>query len=166
MFIMQWFGILALLFLLFALAGFVYIGANTDKLGFGFGEPSEISKQITTPITESIASPSTSDSSQSNSKNDLCSNIDSYCMDRYSMMNNPDGYNSCVQSMMYSCNPELKTQQWSDNTCSRLQGELIEIRVKKSLTPIQDITSGNDYTYNSLMQREYNVSQDILYQCK
>ena len=67
---MQWFGILALLFLLFALAGFVYIGANTDKLGFGFGEPSEISKQITTPITESIASPSTSDSSQSNSKND------------------------------------------------------------------------------------------------
>ena len=38
MFIMQWFGILALLFLLFALAGFVYIGANTDKLGFGFGK--------------------------------------------------------------------------------------------------------------------------------
>jgi len=46
---MKWFGIVALLFLLFVLAGFVYIGANTDKLGFGFGEPSKISEQFTAP---------------------------------------------------------------------------------------------------------------------
>lgn len=43
---MKWYGILALLFIISALGGIVYLGANTDKITFGFGEPSYISKQI------------------------------------------------------------------------------------------------------------------------
>ncbi|KER05895.1 hypothetical protein AAA799E16_01395 [Marine Group I thaumarchaeote SCGC AAA799-E16] len=46
---MQWFGILALLFMISALGGVVYIGANTDKLGFDFGSPNAISSQFTAP---------------------------------------------------------------------------------------------------------------------
>lgn len=49
---MKWFGILAFLFIISALGGIVYLGANTDKITFGFGEPNYISKQ-----TESTAPP-------------------------------------------------------------------------------------------------------------
>ena len=161
MFIMKWFGGVALLFLLFVLAGFVYIGANTDKLGFDFGEPSAISKQIPNQITESTSSTSTS-TVESNSKNDLCSNIDGYCMDRYTSLYS-DGYNSCVQSMMYSCNPELKTQQWSKKSCDMTEQKLVEIRVKKSLIPASELQYPE---WQSLAAKEYDLSQDMLYHCK
>ena len=31
---MKWFGILALVFIFFVLGGIIYVGANTDKLGY------------------------------------------------------------------------------------------------------------------------------------
>jgi hypothetical protein len=117
-----------------------------------FGEPSTISKQ--TPIVQS-AIDSTTTSSQSTNTNDMCSNVDGYCMSKYGMSSG-GAYNSCVQNIMYTCNPELKNTQWSDNTCSRLQQELTEIRVMKELS---------NYDYNSLMQKEFDLSEDILYHC-
>ena len=46
----------------------MYIGANTDKLGFGFGEPSAISKQFTAPSNDwsSFSFPSFSSNSIKN----------------------------------------------------------------------------------------------------
>lgn len=43
---MKWYGILAFLVLIGGLAGIVYLGANTDKIGINFGEPSFISTQL------------------------------------------------------------------------------------------------------------------------
>lgn len=57
---MKWYAALPFLFIIFALGGIVYLGANTDKITFGFGEPSFISKQV--PITSS--SPSQSNNPQ------------------------------------------------------------------------------------------------------
>lgn len=49
---MRWYGIIAFLFIFFALAGIVYIGANTDKIGINFGTPSAISKGISPPSND------------------------------------------------------------------------------------------------------------------
>ena len=50
---MEWYGWLAFLFMASILAGFVWLGANTDKLGDGsFGKPSYISKQFTPPSND------------------------------------------------------------------------------------------------------------------
>ena len=46
---MKWYGIVAIVFIFFALGGIVYAGANTDKLGFNFGESSHISREISSP---------------------------------------------------------------------------------------------------------------------
>jgi hypothetical protein len=46
---MKWYGIISFLFIFFALAGIVYVGANTDKVGINFGEPSAISEKFTAP---------------------------------------------------------------------------------------------------------------------
>jgi len=43
---MKWYGILTFLVIIAALAGIVYLGMNTDKIGVNFGEPSFISNQI------------------------------------------------------------------------------------------------------------------------
>ena len=50
---MRWYGTLSLLFMIFALAGIVYVGANTDKLGGGgSGTPSAISQGMTPPSND------------------------------------------------------------------------------------------------------------------
>ena len=53
---MKWYGILALVFGLFVLAGVVYLGANTDKMGINFGEPSDTSKNVSPPTTSIVKS--------------------------------------------------------------------------------------------------------------
>jgi len=155
---MKWYGILSFVVLIFLLAGIVYLGGHTDRIGMNFGEPSAISKQNPTP---QLAIETTITSSQPTSTNDVCSNVDGYCMNKYGMSNSA-GYNSCVQSIMYSCNPELKNTKWSKNTCDRLEQELIEIRIAKS-----SVSPENSYLVLSsdLMQEEYEISQDILYHC-
>jgi len=160
---MKWYGIISFLFIFFALAGIVYVGANTDKIGINFGEPSAISKQVptiqsTADVTVEPITPPQSDT------NNICLNADGYCMAQYGMSGfyGQDAYNTCVQNIMYQCNPELKNTQWSKNTCDRLEQELTEIRIMKKLEYNQNSYPGS---YNDLMTKEYNLSQDILYHC-
>ncbi len=40
---MKWYGVLTFIFVIVALLGIIYLGANTDKIWKGFGEPSFIS---------------------------------------------------------------------------------------------------------------------------
>lgn len=50
---MKWYGIVAILVLIFGLAGIVYLGMNTDKIGFS--EPNYISKQTPNSISQVIS---------------------------------------------------------------------------------------------------------------
>ena len=70
---MKWFGIVALLFMLFVLAGVVYLGANSTKLGLDWGEPSAISKGHIPPTVPSfeLKMPSFSTGFSSQDKIDL-----------------------------------------------------------------------------------------------
>ena len=52
---MEWWAILAFLFMISILAGVVYVGANTDKFEeFSFGKPSAVSESYISVIEERI----------------------------------------------------------------------------------------------------------------
>ena len=106
---MKWYGILTLLVLFGGLAGIVYLGANTEKLGFDFGEPSYISKQIS------------------------------------------DESSSYVQS-----------NKSSEKACDQWRQELVEVRVKKSLTDSKYMEYPE---FQSLMQKEFELDQKLLFRC-
>ena len=52
---MKWYGILAIVFIFFALGGIIYAGANTDKIGINFGESSYTSQETTNKIKSFVS---------------------------------------------------------------------------------------------------------------
>ena len=154
--------------MLFVLAGVVYLGANSTKLGLEWGEPSAISKKIPAQTTTQTTTPTTSNEITSEEKvvsfEECRDEVEAYCWDRYGMTltSNPDGINRCVDSMMNKCDPSLKERQWSFSQCQSIHEQLIAIGVEKHMY-------SGDYSssyYQGLMNKEYNLDQDFLYHCK
>jgi len=137
---MEWQGLLGFFFLFFVLAGFVYIGANTDKLtSFDFGGPSAISKEFTPPSSDlpSFSFPSISvDSFFSGSG----INLDKIQTDLERKLMNAKSEQEVKQIIEDTIRPILADPRM-ESDCKRVMKELESERVKMG----QWVSSGKNY---------------------